>query len=168
MEAPITQQDVGPNAGSIMTTAVVTLTPTVTVIKATEKLIQAGVSNAPVIEDLKHARLVGFISVKDLLQCFADGIFYTQPDLTIKSIMHLHPVRVTEEVDLYSLATIFIQFGFRHVPVVKDDVLIGIVSRRDVLQALNGRYLNWQKNGADMNKVPDIGAIFTRKFTIRK
>jgi predicted transcriptional regulator len=39
-------------------------------------------------------------------------------------------------MDVFSMATIFTQYPYRHLPVVKKKQLVGVVSRRGVLQAL--------------------------------
>jgi CBS domain-containing protein len=54
--------------------------------------------------------------------------------------MRKHPVCVQPQTELFTLASIFVHHGYRHLPVVEDGVLLGIVSRRDILKAMNDYY----------------------------
>ncbi len=154
-------------AKDIMTTAVVTLSVKDTVIEAATKLLSNKVSNAPVVDhDMTREILVGFVSEKDIMQCYAEGIFYRQPDLKVLDVMRRHPVSVREDADLYTLAAVFMQYSYRHVPVTKASMLQGIVSRRDVLSAFFNNYSEWQSGGAKSEDVPDLKAIFTPKYLV--
>jgi len=46
------------------------------------------------------------------------------------------PLRAKPEMDVFSMATLFTQHPYRHLPAVKKKQLVGIVSRRGVLRAL--------------------------------
>ncbi len=154
-----------PTAASIMTTDVVTVKADTSVPEAAGILLEKRVSNAPVVEhDMTRDLLVGFISEKDIMQCYADGVFYDQPDLRISQIMRPHPVSVSEEADVYTLAAIFMQHGYRHLPVTRAHMLQGVVSRRDVLAALVASYHEW--NAQEGAEKPDLKAIFTPRFIV--
>lgn len=158
---------IGTTAREIMTTNVVTLTADMTVAAAAESLLREGVSSAPVIhEDFTRKLLVGFVSEKDFIQCYASGCFYTQPKLKVSDVMRPHPVGVRPETDLFTLAAIFMQNGYRHVPVVASGMLEGIVSRRDVLAALLTDYREWCGQDPTQRKVPDISGKFTQRFLL--
>ncbi len=160
MEHPI-------KASDVMTREVVTVEEGMSVAAAAELLTERGVSNAPVVQkDFTRGILVGFISDKDLMQCFASGRMHAQPDLTIAEVMRAHPVCVRPETDLYTLAAIFMQHGYRHVPVAVAQVLQGIVSRRDVLRALMADFREWERQDPATRRPPDLGAIFTPRFLL--
>lgn len=154
-----------PCAKDIMTTDVVAVKADSSVLEVADLLLDKKVSNVPVVEhDMTRDILVGFVSEKDLMQCYADGVFYDQPDLRVAEIMRPHPVSVSEEADLYTLAAIFMQHGFRHLPVTRAHILMGMVSRRDVLSGLVQNYRQWQKGGG--GERPDLKAIFTPRFIV--
>lgn len=161
----MTNQKTLPCAGDIMTRDVVTVAADDSVIRAAEVILEARVSNAPVVEkDMTRELLVGFLSEKDLMQCYADGVFYDQPDLRVAEIMRPHPVSVSEEADVYTLAAVFMQHGYRHLPVTRAHMLQGVVSRRDVLAALYAGFKDWSaQEGAEK---PDLKAIFTPRFIV--
>jgi CBS domain-containing protein len=137
------------------------------VIDAAGLMLERGVSNAPVVHgDFSRKQLVGFVSEKDLMQCYAAGRLYVQPDLQVGDIMRTHPIAVRPECDLFTLAAIFMQHGFRHLPVVAAGLLKGVVSRRDVLRALLAHYDEWQRQDPATRKVPDMGGIFTPRYLL--
>ncbi len=154
-------------AREIMTREVVTVAANLPVADAAEVLRQNGVSNAPVVErDMVRQVLVGFISEKDVLQCYSNGGLYEQPDLRVSEIMRPNPISVRPETDLFTLAAIFMQHGFRHLPVTVSQVLQGVVSRRDVLGALMEDFHHWKKQDPAKRQVPDLGRVFTPKFLL--
>lgn len=156
-----------PVARDIMTADVFTVDKDTDVIQAADRMIARGVSNAPVVEhDFTRNIIVGFISEKDLLQCYASGRFYAGPELRVRDVMRPHPVCVRPETDLFSLAAIFMQHGFRHLPVVTAQVLEGMVSRRDVLSALLKHYRVWSLQPPSERKTPDLAGIFTSRYLL--
>jgi CBS domain-containing protein len=137
------------------------------VIEAAERMIANLVSNAPVVRrNLSRETLVGFISEKDVMQCYASGRLYSTPDLKVVDVMRHRPVCVKPETDLFTLAAIFMQHDYRHVPVVASEILQGIVSRRDVLKALLRHYQDWQKLDPAKRQAPDFAGIFTSRYLL--
>jgi len=156
-----------PTAADIMTRDVVTVSIDLSVVQAAELLITRGVSNAPVVErDLARQVLVGFISEKDVMQCYASGRLYTEPFLKVGDITRAHPVSVRPDADLFTLAAIFMQHNYRHLPVTVGQVLQGLVSRRDVLNALMTELKDWQFQPPQKRKVPNLAAIFTPRYLL--
>jgi CBS domain-containing protein len=156
-----------PTAAELMTAQVVTVKHDMSVLQAAEYLLEHGVSNAPVVEqDFNRRILRGFVSEKDLIACYASGTFYNQPDLRVSSIMRIHPVCVRPKADLFTLAKIFMQSDYRHLPVAEAQVLLGMVSRRDVLRALVAHYREWALSDPKTRGTPDITGIFTARHLV--
>ncbi len=154
-------------AADIMTTDVVTVPPSMNVLVAAELMIRHRVSNVPVVEaDLARMVLLGFVSEKDLMQCYANGQFYAEPELRVDAVMRPNPVCVKPQADLFTLAAIFMQHGFRHLPVAIGQALQGMVSRRDVLAALLGDYREWQKLDPAGRTLPDLSGVFTSRYLL--
>ena len=151
-------------ARDVMTSAPFTVDGQALVIDVAERMVAHGVSNAPVVR--ANRELAGFISEKDVMQCYASGRLYSQPDLQVGDVMRTHPIAVRAEADLFTLAAIFMQHGFRHLPVVAGGVLEGIVSRRDVLQALLEHYRDWQQQDPTTRKAPDLAGIFAPRYLL--
>jgi CBS domain-containing protein len=149
-------------AKDIMTTDVVTLRADMGIAAAAELLVEKRVSSAPVIEvDFLRQILIGFVSEKDLMQCYATGAFHLEPTMTVREVMRPNPVCVRPSADLFTCAALFMQHGYRHLPVVSAQLLQGIVSRRDVLAALLVDYREWSKQDPKTRQAPDLGGIFT-------
>ena len=154
-------------ARDIMTTDPFTVDAKARVIDAAELMVARGVSNAPVVyTDFSRKLLAGFVSEKDLMQCYASGRLYSQPDLQVGDVMRTHPVAVRPEADLFTLAAIFMQHGYRHLPVVAANMLQGVVSRRDVLAALLDHYRSWREQDPATRKAPDLSGIFTPRYLL--
>lgn len=164
-QAPKIRSGAEIQARDIMTIDTFTVEERTPVLEAAERMLANLVSNAPVVrKDFTREILIGFISEKDLMQCYASGRLYTEPGLKVADVMRSHPVCVRPETDLFTLAAIFMQHSFRHVPVVVSQVLQGVVSRRDVLKALLRHYQDWQKLDPAKRKPPDLAGIFTPRY----
>jgi len=156
-----------PTARDLMTPEPFTVNAQNTVVDAATAMLARGVSNAPVVEvDFTRRVLMGFISEKDVMQCYASGRLYSQPDLAVGEIMRTHPIGVRPEADLFTLAAIFMQHGFRHLPVVEAGVLQGMVSRRDVVKGLFKHYDRWLQEDPATRKTPDMAGVFTPRFLL--
>lgn len=156
-----------PTAADIMTAAVVTLDRGVGLLEAAERLLKHKVSNAPVVAwEGTRPKLLGFVSEKDLIQCYASGAFHRDGTLTVGEIMRLHPVGVKAEADLFTLAALFMQHEYRHLPVLKAGELVGIVSRRDVLRDLLAHYHAWETQDPAERHAPDLEGLFAHRFVV--
>jgi CBS domain-containing protein len=132
-----------PQARDFMTRHVECITPEMSLAAMIDFLERHQVSNAPVVEERDGRKLlVGFLSEGDCLECLANESFYGSPapPQTAATIMRKHPVCVQPETELFTLASIFVNHGYRHLPVVENGELLGIVSRRDILKAMNDYY----------------------------
>jgi CBS domain-containing protein len=154
-------------ARDLMTAEPFTVNALNTVVDAATAMLARGVSNAPVVEsDFNRRMLVGFISEKDVMHCYASGRLYSDPDLAVGEIMRVHPVGVRPEADLFTLAAIFMQHGYRHLPVIEAGVLLGVVSRRDVVKGLFRHYDQWQHQDPATRTTPDMAGVFTPRFLL--
>ena len=157
-----------PKAGMFMQKHIVTVTPEMTPGEVTIHLLEKGVSNAPVVRHEEHGDLLlGFISEKDCLEYLSNECYYRTPGRTVESVMKRHPVCVSPDDDLFTLASIFIHHGFRHLPVVQDQVLVGMVSRRDVLWALCDYHKEMNHQEEERRFPPDLRKIVNHRFIVR-
>ena len=60
------------------------------------------------------------------------------PTTQVYAFMDKNARTITEDLDLLSVAQVFRQTNHRRLPVLRDDQLVGLVSRRDLLAATNG------------------------------
>jgi CBS domain-containing protein len=140
----MTQPNATPRAGDYMTGHVRTLTPDMPLADVISFLLAHNLSSAPVIESRENGRrsLVGFVSEHDCLEHLSNELFYGTPSprQTAGTIMRKHPVCVAPDTELFTLASIFVNHGMRHLPVVDHGELVGVISRRDILQAMEHYY----------------------------
>ena len=122
-----------PVVKNYMITRLITLTRDMDVYFAIGLLLKNRISGAPVID---NNNLVGILSEKDCLRIFANGSFYDMPGGPVSKFMTDVVSTVKPNSDLFSVADVFLQHNFRRMPVVKGKKLVGQISRRDVLRAI--------------------------------
>jgi CBS domain-containing protein len=126
-----------PTAFDIMVTEVVTLRPTDTIRDAIRTLLSARISGAPVVNE--DSELVGMLSEMDCLRVIASGAYDAEPFERARQVCDLMSVELTTiepTMDLYAIAHLFLTKHRRRLPVVEGRRVIGQVSRRDVLRAV--------------------------------
>lgn len=123
-----------PLARDMMVTRLITLTPDMDVLMAIEKLLNHHVAGGPVVD--QSGNLVGFLSEKDCMQSLIDAAYDSNPVATVEMCMTREVFSIPEEMDLYSIADIFMRTRYRRLPVVRDGRLVGQISRRDFLASL--------------------------------
>ncbi len=122
-----------PVVKNYMITRLITLTRDMDVYFAIGLLLKNRISGAPVID---NNNLVGILSEKDCLRIFANGSFYDMPGGPVSKFMTDVVSTVKPNSDLFSVADVFLQHNFRRMPVVEGKKLVGQISRRDVLRAI--------------------------------
>lgn len=134
----------------------------------TNFLITHKISNAPVVvtDEAGRRKLVGFLTEGDCLEHLSNELFHgrTEQAKTACMIMKTHPICVSTDTDLFTLASIFTSHGYRHLPVVEDDRLLGIVSRRDVLKAIDAFYREWVIRSEMEHFPPDYTQMINLRF----
>lgn len=113
--------------------------------EALKLLATARVTGLPVVDGGGH--VVGIISEADLLKADLepDPRAHARPSrqsaesqlTAVGQVMTVHPHTVREDTDVAELAHTFANTPWKSVPVVRGDVLLGVVSRSDVIRALS-------------------------------
>ena len=157
-----------PQAEDFMHRDVKTVSPGDRLEDVTNYLIKHKISNAPVVEtgDDGKRKLVGFLTEEDCLEHLSNELFHgrTEQAKTARMIMKTHPICVAPDTDLFALASIFVSHGYRHLPVAQDDQLLGIVSRRDILRAIDTYYREWEIRSELEHFPPDFSQIVNLRF----
>lgn len=140
-----------------METNVITVLPSTKIEELAKILIDNKVSGVPVVDS--NSKLVGIVTEGDLLHkktspktpsmnSFLGGLAYTKEfeqynsDLkklsacTASEIMTETLAMVNEDTTVKEISTIMVDKKINRVPVVRDGILVGIVSRADVLKTL--------------------------------
>ncbi len=129
MDKPILAKD-------IMVTKLVTLTPDMDVLEAIGLLLSHRISGAPVIDP--ERRILGVFSERCCMEVLIKASYEQLPSSQIFPFVDTEARCITEDTDLLTIAQIFLSTPTRRLPVVRDgSVLVGQISRRDLLQAGN-------------------------------
>lgn len=111
----------------------VTFTPEMDVLRAIHLLLEKGVSGAPVLDNLGN--IVGFLSEKDAMAIALDANYYEDVAGTVGRFMSTKVVTIDAEDSIVSAARIFHDASYKTLPVMLDNRLAGMLTRRDVLRA---------------------------------
>jgi CBS domain-containing protein len=119
-----------------MTRQLITFYADTPLFDAIKTLSEHHVSGAPVIN--KAGQLVGVMSEVDCLRGILDKTYHEEEvGGTVGEFMTTKVDTVTGNTDIIAVAQQFIHRGRRRIPVVEDGKLIGQVSRKDILRAVN-------------------------------
>lgn len=117
----------------IMVTNVVTVPGTASLAEAGAIFVERKVGCLPIVRDDRH--LDGLITVTDLLRAYT-----TQPDLCtpmpVADVMHPQVHTAPSTLSLAEVQRLMLTEHIRHVPVMSGTHLVGIISDRDVRQAM--------------------------------
>lgn len=119
-----------------MTEKLVTFRPNQTIGQVTHILIEKNISGGPVVDD--DGNLVGMISEGDCLKEVVKGKYSNVPNHP--GIVSDHMVRkvitIEPDADILEAADKFLRERVRRFPVLSEGRLIGIISQRDILRAV--------------------------------
>lgn len=125
-------------AADFMQTRLFRLRPHENVFEAIGALLRNRISGAPVVDD--DGFLLGVFSEKDSMSVVIKGAYDQLPGAEISAFMNPDRGRIiTDDTDLLTIAKMFVTTHYRRLPVVRDGILQGQISRRDVLR--NSRLL---------------------------
>ena len=118
----------------VMTTGVSTLGPDSTLSEAAGVMVRGGFGSVVVV---LGKMLVGILTERDVLRAAAEV-----SDLSTVSVeqwMTPDPDTAEPNLDTEEAAAEMLSRGYRHLPIVADGEMVGMVSLRDVLSARIGR-----------------------------
>ena len=137
-EAPILVSD-------YMTTKLITFTPEQSILEVMEKFAKHHISGGPVLDN--NGFLVGIISEADCMKQISESRYFNQPilDKSVEKFMTKNVETIPHDISIFDAAGIFAQHNRRRLPVMKNDILVGQISRKDIVVAalkLSGH--NWK------------------------
>jgi CBS domain-containing protein len=141
-------------AKDVMTRDVITITPEMPIVDVANLLLSRKISAVPVVDG--EGRLIGIVSEGDLIHRSEIGTephhtwwhnFFAGREQQAVEFMKVHGVQARhvmtrevatarEDTPLAEVVDMFDRFGVNRVPIVRDDRLVGIISRSDVLRPL--------------------------------
>ena len=117
-----------------MTRTLVTFRPDTDVLDAIHKLVGHRIAGAPVVDDAGN--LVGMLSEFDCMKIALQAAYHGDYGGPVRNYMSKDVKTVNAEMSIVDLAQEFADKGFRRFPVTDKNRLVGQISRRDVLRAL--------------------------------
>jgi CBS domain-containing protein len=143
-------------AHQIMTRQVTTVSPDTAIVEAARTMLQNHISGLPVVA--ADGKLVGIVSEGDFIrraeigtqrkrgrwQSFllgpgsAAADFVHERGRKVGEVMTHDPLTVTEDTPLEAIVQLMEKNNVKRLPVMRDDRIVGIVSRANLLQAVAG------------------------------
>ncbi len=113
----------------------VTLRPDQSINEVINIMIEKRISGAPVLDE--NRKLVGIISEKDCLRIVVDQAYHNLPmnSPIVSDYMTREVKTLSPDNTVVDAATEFLNSAIRRMPVVENGVLIGQISRIDILRA---------------------------------
>jgi CBS domain-containing protein len=113
--------------GDVMTRSLLAVEPAATVGEAATLMGERRAGSALVMEG---DRLLGIFTERDIVRAL--GQHFDAAGHAVSEWMTQDPVTVPPETPVRQALEQMIQGGFRHLPVVEDDAVVGVVSMRDL------------------------------------
>ena len=114
---------------SFMTIGVITVKADTPIYEALYLLTQNKISGIPVVDEDKE--VIGVLSEKDVLNILFDKKLDVKS--TVEDYMSRDVICFTEDDSAIDVCKFFIRSNIRRVPITKDNKLVGIVSRADII-----------------------------------
>jgi CBS domain-containing protein len=117
-----------------MSKTLVTFKPDMSVLDAVHTLVEHRIAGAPVVDDAGN--LIGMLSELDCLKVVLQAGYHGAYGGPVRDYMTSEVQTVNAEMSIIDLAQRFLDSNFRRFPVTDRNRLVGQISRRDVLRAL--------------------------------
>lgn len=117
-----------------MSTHVVTFTPDMEILEAVHLLVRHRISGGPVL-DLR-GNLIGMLSESDCVRVALNAAYHSEWGGRVEEFMAREIKTVDADASIVDVAGIFVESGYRRLPVVEGNRLVGQISRHDILRAM--------------------------------
>lgn len=138
-DAPVAKEN-APSVTEYMTRAkdLITFHCDTPIMDVVSTLLANRITGAPVLDE--KGKLVGLIDDKDCLKVLFDSAYHNQPvnNKTVADFMTSVMKTISAHADIYSVADTFLNSIYKRLVVLDDDgKLVGQISRRDILRAID-------------------------------
>jgi Mg/Co/Ni transporter MgtE len=131
---------------SFMNRRPVTFTANMHIAEAVEIFLRAKQMGGPVIDENNH--VIGFLSEQDCLIKMLEATYLNEDHYIIGDIMHDKPLTVSPDASVLDLAQQMTHAKPKIYPIIDEsNQLIGVISRSDVLKAIDDQLKAMYKQG---------------------
>lgn len=99
-----------------------------------EHLFKTNMTGVPVVDE--NEQVIGFVSEQDCIKGMLNSTFFREEPPPVTQIMHSPVLTVTPETSVVEVAETMMHNKPKNYPVVSHGKLVGIINRKDILQAL--------------------------------
>ena len=117
-----------------MSSTLLAFTPDTDIMDAIRTLLSKRISGAPVVD--KRGNIVGMLSEKDCLEVLLKASYFEEGGGKVSEFMTPGATTISLNANLVDVARMFLKNPYKRYPVMRDNVLVGQISRADVLKAL--------------------------------
>jgi CBS domain-containing protein len=96
------------------------------IIEVAQRMVDRNVGAVLVLDD---GQLTGILTERDVLRAVARGL---RDDMRVADCMTAHPETIGPDDTTEHAVVVMLHGGFRHLPVVQGDSLVGVISIRDL------------------------------------
>lgn len=136
--APILVQD-------YMSRKLITFRPDQSILEVMELFAKHRISGGPVLDD--NGFLVGIVSEADCMKQISESRYFNQPilDKNVERFMTENVDTIPHDMSIFDAAAVFHKNNRRRLPVMENGLLVGQISRKDiVIAALKLSGHNWK------------------------
>jgi CBS domain-containing protein len=113
-----------------MSSDLLSVETSVSIMEVAQRMVERNVGAVLVLDD---GRLAGILTERDVLRAVARGLSETT---RVGDCMTAHPETISPDDTTEHAAVLMLHGGFRHLPVVEGDDLVGVISIRDLVPLL--------------------------------
>lgn len=113
----------------------ITVTPDTDVHRAMRILRENQITGAPVVDD--RGDLVGILAEKDCFKVAFTSSYHREPGGWVSEFMSRDVQTVDADAEIIEVAEMFLKSRYRRFPVLANGGLVGLISRADILRALD-------------------------------
>ena len=117
-----------------MAANLVTFSPDMEILDAIHQLVEKRISGATVVDE--HGNVVGILSEQDCMKVALHAGYHGERGGRVSEYMSTNVHTIDADTSILELAELFLNAPYRRYPVMEDNRLVGQISRRDVLRAI--------------------------------
>jgi CBS domain-containing protein len=121
-----------PTVADAMRSEFISVAPEDTLGEVAERMVEEKKGGAVVVMD--YGRMIGILTERDLLRAIAFRVHTSEA--RVREWMTDDPVTVPPETSLHEASQLMLERNFRHLPVVADGRVVGVVSLRRAVAAM--------------------------------